>query len=363
MRQVERTRILWVAADLGGSAPVSGIAELNVPGMPGVDRPLWGVATSGTTSSPKIALGYSDEWEDIVRLQAKGIYDPAFPSGEYGFATHLPIQFSAAFFMLVLPAMLLRRDLTVTTPVDWAPVLAAQDRAELFFLSAPSVMAAACSSETSSPQLHRTVVVLGGGHLGRGRVQMIREHTGAKRVWNIYGTAETGCLSIDEDPGHGTHVGRPIPGKKIWAHGDGQDSRIAAEGADCCAFLWTPGTEVTAVDLPVSADLGRLDPHGHIVLEGRVDGTVKLRGRLVDLRSIERHLLRLEGVHDVSVRVVERADGLDGLAARVVGTVTSKNIWAHGTGTDGVVLNEIECLAERDAAHLYSDNGKLQRKA
>jgi acyl-coenzyme A synthetase/AMP-(fatty) acid ligase len=181
---------------------------------------------------------------------------------------------------------------------------------------------------------------------------------------NLYGTAETGAISVDPDPGHNQHVGLPIAGKTVWirdadAHGIG---RIAVAGPDCCRYLWRPGEPVRAVgDDVASTDYGRFDGAGNLCLEGRVDGGEKLRGVLVYPRAIERHLLCLPGVADARV-LVERTDsGLERLVARVVGEVDAAAVREHCRDLAEIERpGVIDVVSEQAAAAVYNANGKLR---
>lgn len=367
---VPDTTLLWApVATLGVEhrqlAPGLHAVEHPLPDEPDrPDRPLWGVCTSGSSGSPKVAIGHADLWELIALHYQGAVFDRAFPDGQPPvLATCLPLQFSAALFMTVLPSLFLHRDLVVFQPDDWTPVTELAGRRNVFVLSVPALAAAACLGTTRPVDMRRATLVVGGGHVSAERVRLIRERFDGVALANVYGTAETGAIAMDHAPGHNEHVGHPIPGKAVWLRD--VDSKgvgtLATAGPDCCRYVWRPGQAPTPnPGYVASTDYARFDDRGHLCLEGRVDGGEKLMGVLIYPRSIERHLLALPGVADARVLVRRTGSGLEHLVARVVGSATDAAIREHCA-----VLPEIErparveCIPEAEALASYSRNGKL----
>ncbi|GAA4433792.1 AMP-binding protein [Actinokineospora soli] len=360
---VPDTVLLWVdpaSFPLPKRSIAPALHQVDNPMRERVGRPMWAIATSGSSGSPKLALGYADAWEMVALHYERAMFGGALPST---IATCLPMQFSAAFFMTVLPSLLLRRDLVVFSPHDWKPVQElARDR-DVFVLGVPALAAAACLGTPSPVDMSRVSLFLGGGHVSAERVALIRERFAGVSITNLYGTAETGAIAIDRDPGHNQHVGPPLPGKAVWL--EDQDDRgvgaVAVAGPDCCRYLWRPGSEpVPNAGYVASTDYGRFDAAGNLCLEGRVDGGEKLMGVLVYPRSVERHLLALPGVVDARVLVERTPSGLEHLAARVVGTVNADQVREHcSVLADAEQPTRIECIAEDAALAAYSANGKL----
>lgn len=364
---VADTVLMWVPADTLGVAHrklAPGLHEIENP-LPGpVTRPLWGVATSGSAGAPKVAIGYADAWESVALHYERAMLRPAFDGrSPTVLATCLPLQFSAAFFMTVLPALFLRRDLLVFEAHDWSPVQRHAAGGDVFVLAVPALAAAACLGTPVPVDMRRVALFLGGGYVSAERVALIRDRFTGASIANLYGTAETGALAVDPDPGHNEHVGHPIPGKAVWL--EGADERgvgaVAAAGPDCCQHVWQPGQGlVSHGDHVASTDYGRFDGAGRLCLEGRIDGGEKLSGVLVYPRAIERHLLALDGVSDVRVLVQRSPSGLEHLAARVIGRVTEATVRDHCAALpEASRPARIECIAERDAVSAYSANGKL----
>jgi acyl-coenzyme A synthetase/AMP-(fatty) acid ligase len=362
---VADTALVWAAPhDLGLDLRPVGPAlyEAQAPQFTADGRPTWAVATSGTASgTPKLAVGYADAWELIALHYERVLFSAAGTDEAAAFATGLPLKFSAAFFMTVLPSLFLCRDLIVFPSHDWTAAIRAAQQGGVFVLGVPALASAACLGMASPVRTPHMELLLGGGYLTAGRVELIRSRLLGAQVSNLYGTAEAGALSVDRDPGHNAHVGFPLAGKPIWIDRPGPDGigPIATAGPDCCHAVWTPGEGLTRqAGRPASTDYGRFDDAGHLSLEGRVDGAEKLMGVLVQPRSIERHLLELPGVIDVRVRVVRASTGLEHLSARVVGPVTEDEVREHcGTLPEHARPRVIDCVADDIAA--YSAHGKL----
>jgi acyl-coenzyme A synthetase/AMP-(fatty) acid ligase len=364
---VPDTTLLWASvASLGlpyrTLAP--GLHAIEPPPVAPTDRSIWGVCTSGSTGAPKVAIGYADFWELIVLHYRGAIFGEVFAGGAPDvFATNLPLQFSGAFFMTVLPSMMLRRELVVFPAHDWGPVLQHVGRGEVFVLTVPALAAAAAMTGRKSTSMDRAALFLGGGYLTAERVRLIRDAFGGVPVANLYGSAETGALAIDHEPGHNTHVGTPIAGKPVWIRDPDDEGigTVAAAGVDCSVHTWLPGAGLTAHrGFVTGVDYGRFDDRGHLCLEGRVDGAEKLAGMLVYPRAVERHLLALPGVVDARVLVRRGTGGLEHLAAKVVGAVTAGQVREHCEALAEIERpSRIECVTEADAAALYSANGKL----
>lgn len=374
---VPDSTLLWAApAALGVPhrqlAPA--LSEVTRPAVGETGRPLWGLCTSGSTGAPKVAIGHADLWELIALhyhaavIDQAAVLDPSWsgrlPEREPPvLATCLPLQFSAAFFMTVLPSLYLRRDLVVFPADDWSPVVELARTRHVFVLSVPALAAAACLGMAEPVDMRKVTLVLGGGHLSAARVRSIRERFTGVSVANIYGTAETGAIALDRDPGHNEHVGHPIPGKAVWlrdvdAKGVGT---LATAGPDCCRYVWRPGeAPVPNPGYVASTDYARFDDAGRLCLEGRVDGGEKLRGVLVYPRSVERHLLALDGVADARVLVHRTDSGLEYLLARVVGSATEAAIREHCAALPHAEQPaRVELIPEADALAAYGPNGKL----
>ncbi len=338
------------------------LSRISYPLTQELARPLWGVATSGSSGTPKIAIGYADSWEIIVLHYTAAIFRPAFGGNiPERFATCLPLKFSAAFFMTLLPALFLQRDLVLFDHHDWTAVSSADQNTCI--LAVPAIAAAACLGMSSALPFQKSVLFLGAGHISVERLALIRRQLQGVDIRNLYGTAETGALSIDPSPGHNLHVGRPIAGKSIWINEPDSSGigAITAAGPDCCHYIWQPGHPPQPSGAQVSGtDYGSFNAEGQLSLAGRVDGGEKLGGILVYPKIIERHLMLLPGVSDAKVYVKRMTSGLEHLAAKTIGTATEDMVRNHCLDLPvSSRPSRFECIAEKDAATAYSSHGKM----
>ncbi len=362
---VPDTVLLWASGSpAGGRGVAPGLAEVEPPVDGPIERPLWGVATSGSTGNAKLAIGNADMWEAIALHYERSLYGDCSADGmPRVLATCLPLQFSASFFMTVLPSLFLGRDLLVFPAHDWSAAHAEAAERDIAVLAVPALAAAACLAMDGPVDARRMTLFLGGGHLGAERVRMVRERFAGASVRNLYGTAETGAVAVDHDPGHNQHVGAPVAGKAVWLEGTDADGvgAVAVAGVDCSLGTWRPGEPLRRNGGHVaSTDYGRIDAQGRLCLEGRVDGGEKLHGVLVYPRAIERHLLALPGVADAKVAIHRADTGLEHLVARVVGSASADAVREHCAALpDAERPSRVECVPEDKALAAYSVNGKL----
>lgn len=363
---VPDTFLLW-GTPSGLSNPLRPIApalaEYPVPLTEPLTRPLWGTVTSGSSGTPKIPVGYGDLLELTALFYETALYRPMFPdTGEMPtLATCLPLAYAASFMMLVLPALLLRRDLVVFPPHDWRALHAIAQREPVACLTVPPLMAAASLSTPDPIDMSNAALIMASGYLAEERIRTTRERFRDIRLANCYGASETGVVTLDRDPGHNQHVGRPLPGKPVWLEDPDEKGigAIATAGVDCRDFYLGSDRPLRRPDGAVAVtDYGHFDADGNLCLDGRLDGGEKLHGITIYPRTIERHILRLDGVADVRVVVEHRAGGLDSLVARVVGSATEGALREHCSALDPIERPaRFECLPEGAAA--YRANGKL----
>lgn len=366
---VPDTFLLWANAAPGfGELRELAPALYEIEGVIGepVERPLYGTLTSGSAGTPKVPVGYADTLELVALHYESAVFRRIFADASAPVGTHatcLPLQFSAAFFMTVLPAVFFRRDLLVFPPHDWRPLCAAAPRSRTVCLSVPSITAAGTFSMAEAADLSNAALLLGAGYITHERVRTIRSRFRDATLLNIYGTAETGAISIDPNPGHCEHVGRPIPGKPVWLQNRDAEGvgLVATTGPDCRVFYWTAGGALQpAPPVVASTDYGHFDGAGHLCLDGRVDEGEKLNGIIVYPRVTERHILQLDGVVDVRVRIARDEGVGEQLTARVIGRVAEEAVREHCRGLgDGQRPTRIECISEREAERAYTSHGKL----
>lgn len=327
-----------------------------------LSRPMYATLTSGSTGKPKVPLAYGDVLELIGLHYDSVLYQTIF-SGDPEvnvLATCLPLEYAASFIMLLVPAMFMVRDLVVFPPHKWDVLRSLAAREHVVCLSVPSLMAAASISTPEPVDMSKAALIMASGYLSRTRLETTRTKFRDVSVLNCYGASETGVMTIDRSPDGNFHVGKPIFGKAVWLEDVDTTGvgKVATTGVDCREFYWSQEQPIRRPDGSVAAtDLGHFDSEGNLYLDGRIDGGEKLHGVTVYPRQIERHLLGLNGVADVRVRVVNQ-NGLDHLAARIIGAVSEAEVRDYCKSLPDISQPSfIECLPE--GVEAYSERGKL----
>jgi thioesterase domain-containing protein/acyl-CoA synthetase (AMP-forming)/AMP-acid ligase II/acyl carrier protein len=159
------------------------------------------------------------------------------------------------------------------------------------------------------PQVTRIVAT--GEAMHARHVRLARELAPNAVITNWVGSTETLAIASHDIPPHAplphgiVPVGIPAPHKKIEIGDDGAvsiTSRYFGVGyldpaATTASFTEHPDGTTTYA----GGDVGRWDPHGNLVLSGRADSTVKIRGYLVEPAEIEVTLLSYADIREAVV--------------------------------------------------------------
>ncbi|AYN37797.1 amino acid adenylation domain-containing protein [Streptomyces dangxiongensis] len=114
--------------------------------------------------------------------------------------------------------------------------------------------------------------------------------------------------------------------------------------------------------LYLGGDWGRWHPGGKLEFLGRRDGQVKIRGFRIEIGEIENALLRVDGVRDGAVVVVERAGGNKQLVAFHTGTRHEPETLREALAAELPAYMLPAAFHWRDGLPLTA-NGKTDRKA
>ncbi|KLR61473.1 amino acid adenylation enzyme/thioester reductase family protein [Actinobacteria bacterium IMCC26207] len=172
------------------------------------------------------------------------------------------------------------------------------------------------------------VVTLAGEILHRELVEQLYQRSQSLRVWNLYGPTETTTFStgglIDRSETSSPPIGQPIRNTRlhlldelmqpveagqvgeIWIGGDGVAAgylhrpELTAE-----VFVPDPFAEEPKGNLYRTGDQARSHADGSVVVLGRLDHQVKLRGLRVELGEIDAQFLQLSAVNE-AVTVVSQ---------------------------------------------------------
>ncbi|PYC80221.1 hypothetical protein C7C46_13100 [Streptomyces tateyamensis] len=354
----------WVLGDpgrWGTGEPVGEVlwragAECAPP--PGVTAATYATASSGSTGEPRLLFGDPAGLPQAARLYAAGM--PEYADAEV-FAACSAMDFAAAFYMTVVPALLLARDLLVFAPHRWD--LAARELAgrAAVCLAAP-VLAALGARAAAGGDFARTTLVPAGGGLTVARAERIAAGFTGCSFLTMLGSTETGLLTVGREVREDGHVGSPLPGKPVW---------LADTGRDGVGTLWTrgPDTRFAASDGRLlrgaggavsTGDLAHLDPSGTgYVLDGRGDDLIKVDGVSVYPNAVAAAVRALPGVLDAAV-AVDRTGPADRVLVTAVGETTEEAVRAAcGALAQPVVPYRVTVAAAEAVA--YNERGKVLR--
>jgi amino acid adenylation domain-containing protein len=301
------------------------------------DRPAYVIYTSGTTGRPK---GVAVSQRGLVghALAAIAAYDLC--------ATDRVLQFAALSFDValeeIIPTLLagatlvLRDDEMMTSPQGFAEAVAAQG---ITVLNLPTgfwqVLLAALKDGTALPDSLRLMVV-GGERMPPDALARWLALPNPPRLINAYGPTEATITTASFEP-HAPVTGAEVPVGRCFGHALGYlrctDGSLAPTGAR--AELWLGGDAVALGYLGLadmtaarftpdpfageagawiyrSGDMAHWNADGQMVIAGRNDRQIKLRGFRLEPAEIEAVLERVPGVAQAHVGVLARGKRLIG---------------------------------------------------
>ncbi|WP_269857912.1 AMP-binding protein [Streptomyces sp. RPT161] len=344
----------WSTGEAVGEALWQAGASCSPPGsVPGVS---YATATSGTTGQPRLLFGDPAALPDAVRLYADGM--PEYADAEV-FAACSALDFAAAFYMTVVPAILRARDLVLFAPHRWDVAVRELDGRKGVCLAAP-VLAALGGRAASSGDYRGLSLVPAGGGLTAARAERISAGFTGCSFLTMLGSTETGLLTVGREVREDGHIGSPLPGKPVW---------LADVGADGVGTLWTkgPDTRFAASDGSLlrdadgavsTGDLAHLDAAGTgYFLDGRSDDLIKVDGVSVYPTAVAAAVRALPGVLDAAVSV-DRGGPVDRIVVTVIGETTEHRVReACGALPQPVVPQRVVITAGEAAA--YNERGKV----
>lgn len=333
-----------------------GIYQMTNPPALSGDRTLYGTLTSGSSALAKIPMGYADQLPIIGAYYASLLY-----SKDTTVACCLPLEYSAAFMMALVPTWMTAKNLIIFSPDDWGSVLTiAKDKAVTVLVS-PNMLAAACASVSSEFFSKDLTFLTTAGYLSKERVSQVRQKFPDARFQVSYGSTETGIMTLGKFQDNHS-VGKPLWGKAIWLremdhHNIG---KITTSGVDCREFYLQSGQRIRNTDGTVSdIDLGHFDTFGNLYLDGRIDHSLKINGQLFYPSALEQHILNLEKVLDVKVTVVKKAIGSESIEVVAVGDITELALQQHCEKLEQSIKPHVYTIHSPNTV-TYSDRGKLK---
>jgi acyl-CoA synthetase (AMP-forming)/AMP-acid ligase II/thioesterase domain-containing protein len=296
-------------ADLGADADTDDVTSIQF--------------TSGSTGTPKAVLHPNGLW-----LADAQLLNDRFGLGDgRRVALCMPISFAAGLNVLIA-ALLGGAEVIAIDPQEYSARQAFERMTETGAQAITCTPAFVDALHTAArgatlPSVERIVTTGEAAHARH--VRLARELAPNAVFTNWAGSTETLAIaSYDIPPGsplpHGViPVGIPAPHKQIDVDEAGAvsiTSRHLARGyldpeATASVFaVHADGSRTYA-----GGDVGRWDEHGNLVLSGRADATVKIRGYLVEPTEIESTLLSYDDIREAVV--VADTTGTPTLAAYV----------------------------------------------
>jgi len=276
--------------------------------------------TSGSTGMPRGIVHTSDALlaDDRQLTATMGLGD------RERILAAVPLSHAYGFASIALPA-LVRSSVAVVPDHDgpFAPLEAASACDVTFLPTVPAYLQAVLRMEQPPPVPEATrLVISAGAPLQPATAARFREVYG-RPVHVFYGASEVGGICFDREGGaaeRGT-LGTPVDGVRVELRGGGGHDAgtglvVVRTAAAASATLPDADPRLRPGELTTS-DVGRLDARGELVLVGRADDVVNIRGKKVHPREVGRVVAELEGVDEVVVVGFEGGDGGQALRAVV----------------------------------------------
>jgi long-chain acyl-CoA synthetase len=225
----------------------------------------------------------------------------------------IPMSHSYGLSSVSLPA-LIRGSLVIVSEEGsgpYGPLRAAHALGATFFPTVPAFLRALLASDRPPPlPASLRLTITAGAPLQPETARRFREVHG-RSVHVFYGSSETGGICFDREGGAGEEgsVGQPVDGVSVTLTGlDGAVSEETADGG----IVTVASPAVAAGYLPSepegearlrggcfrTGDVARWRG-GELVLTGRTDDLINVRGKKVNPREVEGVLAGLAGVRDV----------------------------------------------------------------
>ncbi|HEV7507473.1 MAG TPA: class I adenylate-forming enzyme family protein [Thermoanaerobaculia bacterium] len=283
--------------------------------------------TSGSTGKPR---GIATPSEALMADDDALAASMGLRSTDRFLAT-IPLSHSYGLSSLAVPALV--RGTLLAMPEElsvYDPFVTAARLGTTFYPAVPAYLDALVRMSDPPPRPDcLRLVITAGAPLAATTSARFRERFGLP-IHVFYGSSECGGICYDREGGaaeRGT-VGSPIEGVRILlepVEGNGE-----ATGASCCEGLGIVTVESPAVSLGYLPEpderlgSGRFRAgdvaswrNGELVLRGRLDDVVNIKGKKVDPREVEGVLAQLAGVDEAAVLGVSCA-GRSGELLRAV---------------------------------------------
>ena len=301
-------------------AAVSSESPLHLPGIAAVKL------TSGSTGLPR---GIATPGEALVADEA-ALSSTMGIRGDDRLLATIPLSHSYGLSSLAMPA-LMRGNILVTPDEGrvFDPFVAAARTGATVFPTVPAFLAALLrlADAPARPESLR-LVLTAGAPLSPDTARRFRETFGLP-VHVFYGASECGGICYDREGTAGERgtVGTPVEGVRIVL-----DNGVVNVWSPAVAAGYVPeGDGRLKGGRFVGGDMADWQD-GELVLRGRSDDLVNIKGKKVNPREVEAVLAELDGVREVAVLGVPRPGRPDAMLRAVVachpGTLTAEEVVA-----------------------------------
>lgn len=340
--------------------------------------------TSGTSGSPKAAIITNAVLLNLVRGATNALGISADDRMPMLFPTSLAVAAYPMFLPLLNGGTLATLDLRTVGLAPLAEFLVTE-RITLAYM-APTVVRFLVDALGGLDFPDLRLVALGGELVDPAVVRLTKDLLAPTWLANGYGTTETGVISLyvidpDDPPDGAVPAGHAVPEVELHILDDagrplarGEVGEVAVASPHMFDGYWEHpelNRQVLSDDpagrtgwrLYRTGDFGHIDDQGALVVSGRMDTKVKIRGRFVVLGDVEAAVAELDGVTDCAV-VARVSGGQNELVAYVVAADESTT----GTALRARLLEEHEAYRVPSRWVLLDEfprlpNGKTDRRS
>ena len=355
------------------AAPLSGAAPAAVVKL-----------TSGSTGLPR---GIATPSEALVADDAALAASMGLRPDERILAT-VPMSHSYGLSSIVMPALM--RGSVLVVPEEAAvfdPFATAERTGATFFPTAPAYLDAMLRiAEAPARPATLRLVTTAGARLSPETARRFRETFGLA-VHVFYGASESGGICYDREGGAGERgtVGTPVEGVRVTLEpppgektGDDDDAAgdVREEGGEEGGVVTVRSAAVAAGYIPEgdprladgrfrAGDVAAWSAGGELVLRGRLDDLINIKGKKVNPREVEGVIGQLAGVEEVAVLgVLLRAQSGEVLRAVIAcrpGSLSAEQVlsWCRPRLSAHKVPRSVLLVPEMPR----TSRGKLDRRA
>ena len=343
LRDAPELRVLDVRSIIDGAGSVERPVRADVD----VAAPVYGIMTSGSTGTPRVAAVTHKGFGNLLRWYVDALQLDAHDKVFWVTSPGFDLSQKNVFASLLAGSQLIIDDAAVTDPGLLCDTI---ERHAVTILNCTPSLAHELVRSAAESGMHKLrslrILVLGGEPIDWAALRPWTSHPSCKaRVMNSYGPTE--CTDVVAaafvEPTQGpAALGEPIPNVICRAVDiSGNDAGTGVPGE-----LWIGGLPVGLGYLndPAatqarfvlerdqrwyrSGDLVRRRANGQLAFMGRIDTQVKVRGYRIELAEVETAIKTLPEVHDVLVRCVADRSGTATLVAYVQADAAGSDAFA-----------------------------------